>query len=127
MTTCTTSGRSARFNLTTEPYLRLSVNWDRCVDAPPAFTTSGTPSEGTPVQSFGCNGTPSQRWTMRLLPTEVFALKKNLPRQAGRGGVISMRHSAAPVSSNRTLISRATGTSADSRTNLKAANVWIAV
>jgi hypothetical protein len=73
VTTCTTSGSSARFNLTTEPYLRFSVNWNRCVDAPPAFTTSGTPSEGTPVQSFGCNGTPSQRWTMRPLPTEVFA------------------------------------------------------
>ena len=71
VTTCTSSG-IARFNLTTEPYLRLSANWNRCVDAPPAFTTSGMPSEGTPVQSFGCNGTPSQRWTMRLL-TEVFA------------------------------------------------------
>ena len=73
MTTCATSGVTARFNLTTEPRLRLSYDWDRCVDAPPAFTTSGTPSEGTPVQSFVCSGTTSQRWTMRLLPLEVVA------------------------------------------------------
>ncbi len=73
VTTCTTSGVNARFNLTTEPYLRLETNWDSCVDAPPAFTTSGSPSyEGTPLQILGCNGNPSQRWTMRL-PTEVFA------------------------------------------------------